>query len=239
MLSIFVSGFARQTGKTIVTSGLAATMQSLSFSTSVYKPIQTDATLLNGIKRSLDIAFIRRIDPNVNAQSTYNLLNIESPFVSSYEENIKIDINTIISDLKEIAKDSDCSIVEGSNSIFSPIAKNLTELDIIKTLGYEVLLVINPKKTSIDTVISGIKYIQSQDVSIRGVVLNQYNEDSLNLEEKYFPQILKEFTNIGILGSFPEFNNVEKMSPETLISKTINNIDIEEIFGLKIAKLQK
>ena len=44
MLNVFISGLERQSGKTIVTAGLAATMQSLSYSTSVYKPIQTGAT---------------------------------------------------------------------------------------------------------------------------------------------------------------------------------------------------
>ncbi len=49
MLSVFISGFESQTGKTIVTAGLAATMQSLSYSTNVYKPIEFRKCKLVGI----------------------------------------------------------------------------------------------------------------------------------------------------------------------------------------------
>ena len=65
MLNVFISGLERQSGKTIVTAGLAATMQSLSYPTSVYKPIQTGATELNGFKSSPDLALIKRVDSNI------------------------------------------------------------------------------------------------------------------------------------------------------------------------------
>ena len=48
MLSIFVSGLNKHTGKTIVTAGIAGTMQSLSYSTSVYKPIETSGVEVDG-----------------------------------------------------------------------------------------------------------------------------------------------------------------------------------------------
>ena len=66
MLNIFISGLEPQTGKTLVASGIAATMQSLSYSTSVYKPIQTGAKILNGFKSSPDLLAIKRVDPDIN-----------------------------------------------------------------------------------------------------------------------------------------------------------------------------
>lgn len=62
-----------------------------------------------------------------------------------------------------------------------------------------------------------------------------YSED---LEEKYFPQILKEYANINILGILPDYGNIANLTPDTLIADILNKVKIEEIFGLEIAKLR-
>ena len=236
MLNVFVSGLQRQSGKTIVTAGLAATMQSLSYSTSVYKPIQTGAISLGNFRSSPDLALMKRIDPNVSTHSTYLLKNTSSPFVSSYEDGLKVDLNTIYSEFQGL-KLSDCCIVEGSNSISTPIAKDFTEVDIVKALKIPMVLVVNAKTTPMSDVIAGLKYIYSERVDFLGVIITQYNEASENLEEKYFPQILKEFCDVKILGTLPDYGDIAKLTPDALIEDILTNINIEEVFGLKIAKL--
>lgn len=236
MLNVFVSGLQRQSGKTLVVAGLAATMQSLSYSTSVYKPIQTGAISLGNFRSSPDLAFMKRIDPNLSTHSTYLFKSSSSPFVSSYEDGSKVDLNTIYSEFQGL-KLSDCCIVEGSNSISTPVAKNFTEVDIVKVLRIPMVLVVNAKNTPMSDVISGLKYIYSERVEFLGVIINQYNENSENLEEKYFPQILKEFCDVKILGTLPDYGEISSVAPERLIEDVLTNINIEEVFGLKIAKL--
>lgn len=237
MLNIFVSGLERQTGKTLVTAGIAATMQSLSYPTSVYKPIQAGAVMMNGFKSSPDITLIKRIDPNIYVSSTYILKGEDCPFVASYEDGLKIDINAIISEYRSICEMTDCNIVEGANSISTPICANYTELDVARALNLPILLIVNPRITPIDIAISALKYITSENYPLVGVIVNQYNEQAENLEEKYYPQILKEYFNIKILGTLPDYGNISALTPEALISDVLNNINIEELFGLQISKL--
>ncbi len=237
MLNVFISGLERQTGKTIVIAGLAATMQSLSYSTNVYKPIQTGADMLSGFKRSPDLMTIKAIDPNISTQSSYIMCGTSSPFVSSYEDKVKIDINTIFNEFRTYTNMTDCNIIEGSNSISTPIAQYLTEIDIVKSLKIPLVLVINPSKTSIDTVVSGLKYVETSRVKFSGIIINQYDENSKILEQKYFPQIIKEFSGADILGILPDYGDIKALTPETLIADILNRVDIERIFGLKIAKL--
>lgn len=238
MLNVFISGLERQSGKTIVTAGLAATMQSLSYSTSVYKPIQTGATELNDFKSSPDLALIKRVDSNITTGSTYLIKSTSSPFVGAYEDGLKVDINTIFTEAQGYAKLHDCNIVEGSNSLATPVAEHLTEVDIIKTLNLPLILIVNPKKTSIDNVIMGLTLVQASRVKFLGIILTQYDENSEDLEEKYFPQILKEYANINILGILPDYGNIANLTPDTLIADILNKVKIEEIFGLEIAKLR-
>jgi len=239
MLKVFISGLERQSGKTIVTAGLAATMQSLSYSTAVYKPIQTNAAMLHGFKTSPDLTVIKKFDPNISTDSTYVLKSSAPPFISSYQDKVKIDINTIYNDFITSEKMADCIIVEGSNSISAPIAEKFTEIDLVKSLNLPLILVINPKMTPIERALAGINYIQSNNCRFLGVILNKFDEDSKNLEEKYYPQILTEFVSVNILGKIPDYDKIATFAPELLIADTLNNVNIEEIFGLKIAKLNK
>ena len=237
MLDVFISGLEQQTGKTLVTSGLAATMQSLAYYTSVYKPIQTNAKVLNGFKSSPDLLTIKRFDSNINTLSTYMITGANTPFVSAYEDKVSISIDTIFNEYRVMSNLTECNIVEGCNSIASPIVENLTELDIVRGLRLPLVLVINPSKSSIDSVIMGLNYISSNKINILGVIVNQYNENSDNLEEKYFPQILKEYSSVKILGVLPDYGDVTKLAPEILISDILNRVSLEEIFRVKIAKL--
>lgn len=238
MLSIFVSGLNKHEGKTIVTAGIAGTMQSLSYSTSVYKPIETSAVEADGGLSSTDIMAVSNFDSNIKTTNSYLFKSPSTPIAAAYEaNNTKIDIQKIYNDYQSNIQMTECHIVEGANSIASPIDETRTEADIVKVLGLPLLLVLNPKKSTIENSITGINYINSQNLNLLGVVVNNYDENSFLLEEKYFPQFVEEYTNAKVLGTLPHYSDIQKLTPETLIADVLNNINIEEIFGLKIAKL--
>ena len=52
MLNLYVTSTNINDGKTFLTAGLAATMQSLGYKTSVYKPIQTGGIDIEGFMQS-------------------------------------------------------------------------------------------------------------------------------------------------------------------------------------------
>lgn len=237
MLSIFISGLVRQSGKTLLSAGLAGTMQSLCYSTSVYKPIQTGAITFNNALVSQDLQAIKNIDPNIKTSVLYTFQSPLTPLVAAYEGDSRIDISSIYNGFQSNIQMTECHIVEGANSIFSPIDEKRTEADIVKTIGLPLLLVVNPKLSSIGDVIAGINFIESSKVNLLGVVVNDYDDNSENLEEKYFPQLIKEYTNVEILGNLPHYEDMRDLTPDTLIADILNRVDIEHIFGLKIAKL--
>ncbi|MBD5402589.1 dethiobiotin synthase, partial [bacterium] len=182
MLRIFISGLEKQSGKTIIAAGLAGTMQSLNYSTSVFKPIQTGAKSLNGFMQSQDLAIIKRIDSNINTGFSYAFTGTMSPLVSAYEANgVKIKLDRIYNDFMANTQMSECHIVEGANGISSPIAENLTEIDLVKSLGLPLILVINPKTSSVGNVIAAINFIRVNKANFLGVIVNNYNKDSENL----------------------------------------------------------
>lgn len=237
MLNVFITGLEKQSGKTIVAAGLAGTMQSLCYSTSVYKPIQTGANSYKEFLEFEDLSLIKQIDPNIKTFGTYIYESPLTPLVAAYTSGSKIDITSIYNDFQSNIQMTECHIVEGANCISSPIDEKRTEIDIVKALGLPLLLVLNPKKSSIDDVILGVNYIRSLKVNFQGVIITDFDDNSNNLEEKYFPQLVKEYTNVNILGLIPHYEDIEFLTPDTLIADILNRVNIEEIFGLKIAKL--
>lgn len=233
MLSVYIAGLKKQSGKTLVSAGLAGTMQSLSYATSYYKPIQTGSNLINN-----DEEFIKKFDNNIQTCTSYRFTSPSSPLIGAYEEGVKkIDKTKIIADYKANSQMSECRIVEGSNSISSPIDTKLTEGGIITALDLPVILVLNPVTCKIEDVIAGINYLYSNRIKLLGVIINEYNENSQSIEYKYFPQLVKEYTGANVLGCLPHYDNFEELNAGVLIADTLNNLNIEEIFGLKIAKL--
>ena len=132
---------------------------------------------------------------------------------------------------------TECRLVEGANSISSPVAEKMTEINIVKSLGIPLILVINPKQDKIGDVIAGVNFILSSKVKFLGFIVNSYDKESENPEEKYYPQMIKEYTGRNVLGILPHYENFESLTPDTLIADTLNNVQPEEIMGLKIAKL--
>lgn len=238
MLKVFISSLEKQSGKTLAAAGVAATMQSLSYSVGVYKPVQTGALELNGFKTSPDLAFIKKLDPNITTSSSYLLTGTDSPIVSAYNEGISISLTSISDEYTNTFKDTDCNIIEGSNSITTPISPDITEMDLVKKFDFPLILVVNPKINNIDDIIRGIKYIQSESIKFLGVIINQYDENSDNTSEKYFPQMIQEICKVNILGILPDYGDINKLSAQDLISDILNRLDIESIFSLEIAKLK-
>ena len=233
MLSVYVAGLKKGTGKTLLCSGLAGTMQSLNYAVSYYKPVQTGSDMLND-----DIEAISKIDNHIKVFSTYRLQSPQNPLIAAYNEGInKVDTMKIMHDYKKNIMMTECHIVEGANGISSPIDEKKTEINLIKQFSLPVILVINPNITRMDDVISGINYIYSKHVSLSGVVVNDYNSETDDLELKYFPHLIKEYTGAKVLGTLPHYDNYDNLSPEILISDILNRLNIEDIFSLKIAKL--
>lgn len=57
----------------------------------------------------------------------------------------------------------------------------------------------------------GINYVNSQHLNLLGVIVNNYEENSFYLEEKYFPQFVEEYTNAKILGTLPHYSDMQNL----------------------------
>jgi len=235
MLNIYITSSEKKCGKTLLTAGIAGTMQSLGYSTTVYKPIQTSGIEKNGFMQSPDLTFVKTIDPYINTHFTYLYKENTEPLIASEADDEFIDADFILSEYKRIATVSDCTILDGDSGILSPIASDTLTADLIKKLSIPILIVTSPSENSVNNTLMTIACAQEKGLEVRGVVINNIPNDCDKTLLTSIPRIIEEYTNIKVLGLVPKLD--DKFSPEDLITAMLNGIDIENIFDVKIEKL--
>ncbi len=236
MLNLYVTSSNRREGKTFLSAGLAATMQSLGYSTSVYKPIQTNGIEHNGFMQSPDLTYVKTIDPYINTHFSYLYKSGMEPLIASELENEPIDIELIAKEYQRIAATSDCTIIDGDCGLLSPIAPNVQTVDLVKKLQLPSVFVVTPREDSINDTLLSIYTAQEKGLEIRGVVINNIKEDCPKNLLNAIPRVIEEYTNIKILGLISHIDG--KFSPEDLITNVLNGVDIESLFNVKIEKLE-
>ena len=236
MINLYITSPNRGDGKTFLTAGLAATMQSLGYVTSVYKPIQTGGIEINGFMQSPDLTFIKTVDPYVNTNFSYLFKSKNAPLIAAENENEFIDIEHISNEYQKIISISDCTILDGDGGLLSPVASSYQVSDMIKRLQVPVLFVVQPKEDSINDALLAIYTAQEKGIEIRGVVINNIKEDCPKEMLTAITRVIEEYSNVKILGLIPYMG--EKVLPEELITGVLNGVDIESIFNVKIEKLE-
>lgn len=235
MLNLYITSANKKDGKTFITAGLSATMQSLGYKTSVYKPIQTGGIERNGFMQSPDLTFIKTIDPYVETYFSYLFKSNSQPLIASENENEFIDIELINNEYQKIIHTSECTILDGDNGLLSPIAPSIQTVDLIKRLQIPVLFVVSPREDSINDTLLSIYTAQEKGVEIRGVIINNIKDDCPKEMLTAITRVIEEYSNVNILGLLPNIGN--RIMPEDLITNILNGIDIESVFKIKIEKL--
>ena len=235
MLNLYITSANKKEGKTLLTTGIAATMQSLGYATSVYKPIQTSGKELNGFMQSPDLTLVKTIDPYINTHFTYLFKSNSEPLIAAENENDFIDIDLIQKDYQRIISTSDCTIIDGDSGLLSPLAPNVQNSDLIKKLQIPVLLTISPTENAVNDALLTIYTAIEKGINLRGVVINNIGTDCSTERLTAITRIIEEYSSVQILGLLPHIEN--KITPEELITSILNGIDIESIFNVKIEKL--
>ncbi len=235
MLSIYVTSPNKRQGKTFVSAGIAATMQSLGYSTGVYKPIQTSGKEINGFMQSPDLTFLKKIDPYITTHFSYLYKDDTEPLIASESENETIDIDYINNEYKRMASGLEYTVIDGDSGFFSPIAPNTLTADILRKLSVPLLIATPPDENAVNNTLLTINAATEKNIEIRGVIINNITKDCPKKHLASIPRIIEEFSNVKVLGLIPKLQ--DKFSPEDLITAILNGVDIESVFNVKIEKL--
>lgn len=230
MLELYISGIEKNSGKTVVTAGLAATMQSLGYDTCVYKPVQTGAIVKDGFAQSPDLAFMKSVDPYIKTYFSYLFQKNDIPLIAAEAENVVIDKEELYKDYTSL-EGHECIITDGCDGLSTPLAEEFLEQNFVRMLNLPVLFVVSD--ASVNNIVANINEAVLYGARVRGVVINNCTDKT----DKNLPRLIESYTPAKVLGIVPYFENIKKINPNDLISNILEGIDIESVFDVKIAKL--
>ena len=236
-MKIFVSSNDSQAGKTLISAGLAAVMQSLGYKTGYHKTIQLGAEESFGFLVSPDVAYVKNIDPYIESICSYIFKTTAAPAIAAELENTHIDPKVILKDFKNLSNKCDTTIVEGADGLMVPIVDEIVMSDIVKILDLPVLFVINPQVGNINSILLSLNQAKSLGLKTIGVVINKFPYYANDVAIKSIPRIIEEYSDARVLGIVPQLPPDEDLSPANLINLTLNSVDIEQILGIPLPKL--
>lgn len=236
-MHIFVTGTDTDIGKTVVTAGLAAVMQSLGYKAGVYKPFQSGAEEKNGFLVSPDLAFVKKLDFYVETLSTYLLKPPTAPYIAAEIDGVQINLNTVCREYQTLKQNCETVLVEGAGGLMVPVTKDAVMGDVANMLDLPVLIVARPDLGTINHTLLTINQAKVIGLDIAGVIINRYPQDTDDIAIKTAPRLIEEYSDVNILGIIPDIPDFDLAKPGEIINVFINSVDIEKIFRIKIPKL--
>ena len=235
-MNVYITGLNKGCGKTVISAGIASVMQSLGYKTCVYKPVQCGATDKGKYYVSPDLNFVKLADSHITTHSTYMFKTNALPVVASQIENLEIGIENIYRDYLTLSKKCETVIVESFSNLASPLNENTFSFNIPRMLKTPVVFVITPVSDNVGLYLSEINFAKSIGLDIVGVIINKFQVYSESAEIKSFPALIESYSDVKVLGIIRHFKG-KGITVNTLISEIINGIDLQELFGIKIPKL--
>lgn len=173
----FITGSDTGVGKTHAGCQIVTQLSSQVNSLKVRKPIESGCT-----QSSSGILYPADGDSLFRANKRRESLDIVTPFRFSAAlapdraallENHTITLDDLTRAVQNNLDNGDTVVVEGAGGFYSPIAKNALNSDLAKTLGLEVIIVIQDRLGAINQALLTIQAVQACALRIRAVILNQ------------------------------------------------------------------
>lgn len=180
---IFIVGTDTDIGKTYVSALVAKTLQKEGFNTGYYKAALSGAEVENGELVPGDAKYVIEIaglNENISEAVSYVFQEAVSPHLAAEKEKVEISLEKIKKDFINIKNKFDHVVVEGSGGIICPIYLGEEDIfleDIIKFLDLDVILVADAGLGTINHTMLTINYMKSKGINIRGIILNNYDEN--------------------------------------------------------------
>lgn len=122
------------------------------------------------------------IDLEPNDYVSYIYKHAYSPHLAAQIENRPLELSKVYSDYKKLQDQYDYIVAEGSGGLVCPLRldneNQIMLTDVIKKLGLDIIIVSESGLGSINSTILTINYAKSQNIDVKGIVLNNYDKEN-------------------------------------------------------------
>ena len=185
---IFITGTDTGIGKTLITASLAWKFSKSIRKICVMKPFATGVSIHSKHYNSEDLAILAKAIKLEEKQENLNPYFYPlpcSPFMASSLLNLHPPaLGFAFEKFKFLQKKYDYLIVEGIGGVMVPLDNKNTLLDFIKLTKLGVIIVATPKLGTFNHILLSVKICQSNDIPIKGIVINKMPNHPSQIEEE-------------------------------------------------------
>lgn len=210
---VFIVGTDTDVGKTIVTAGLMHVLRSNGYNATYFKAALSGALEVGGKLIPGDTKIVSEVSKLEEAYENITPFVYKaavSPHLAAKIENNPIDLNMVKEKYNYLKENYDFIIAEGSGGIICPLIDDergvYTLENLIKDLGMEVIIVARAGLGTINHTVLTVRYIQCLGIKIKGIIINNY-EEQLLCDDNI--KIIEKLTKIPIIGKLKTIDKLE------------------------------
>ncbi|MBI4970450.1 MAG: dethiobiotin synthase [Candidatus Omnitrophica bacterium] len=232
---MFIIGTDTGVGKTVIAAGLALVAREKKIRVGVMKPVATGCFSHEGELLSHDTLFLLKASEGKRHElaNPVRFRNPLAPLAAARHEARPIDTSHIIRAYEELHENFEFVIVEGIGGLMVPFTENYFVSDLIQEFKLPVIIVARTALGTINHTLLTIDAAKSRGLNILGIIFNNFNENSLSLDEETSPRIISDLSRVPILGMVPKIEglNVENLRYGNLKQTMKDRVDLKKIFG--------
>ena len=194
---IFISGTNTEVGKTFITVNIIKLLQSKGYLVNPYKPVETGCKKrLSRLVPSDSSLFHKAIEERLSLDkiNPYRFIQPISPATAIKLSNKRITISNYLSKFKSLPR-CDFSVIEGAGGLFSPLALDGFNIDLIKKVKAPTILVAKDEIGVINNVMLSLNILRQYKIKVLAVILNRI--------DKVQPTGMNNYKEIGALVKTP------------------------------------
>lgn len=218
---IFIVGTGTDVGKTYITGLIIKKLKENGKNPGYYKAAMSgnirDKMGKVELGDALTVKRISGISQDVEETCPYGYEIAVSPHLAGKIENKPLEMEKVLKKFEEVCNKYDYITAEGSGGIFCPLRFDDQKIyleDFIKAGDMDCILVADAGLGTINSVMLTVKYMESINIKIKGIIFNRYEEGNfLHIDNKYMCETL---TGIKVIACVKNNDNDINIPIETL-----------------------
>lgn len=224
---IFIAGTDTEIGKTMITASLAATILHRNMNIGVWKPVQSGARADDIDSDAFLIQSLSGLEDDTHEIAPLSFVEPVTPHLAAIREGIILTLPGIMQAGAPLFARHKHLLVEGAGGLLAPLTDTRMGIDLIKQIGFPVLLVAHGGLGTINHTLLSLEALRTRGIPILGVILNQ-TEAHLSMKEmRKNADYIEDFGKVQVLGLFPYLS--EPFNKKQLIEVIEKHIQLTPI----------
>jgi dethiobiotin synthetase len=195
--TIFITATDTNVGKTVTTLCLGVLLKAQGYDIGVMKPVQCAGDDIQFLSKALNIADEM---PLLNPFFAKEPL---SPHLALRRAKIKFDKRPVLAALKVLQARHEVVLVEGAGGLMVPLSDKYYNIDLIRDMKAEVIIVARLGLGTINHTFLTINQAKAYGLTIKGLVFCDTNPRAKTLAERTNPTEIAQLSGIKVLGVIP------------------------------------